>query len=415
MINKSQHSKVISFFCSRNNNEKTLWQLANLASNCFSYCKLCRLVHVYMVKRLLIRVFQHLRQYHTSIADQLVLANDKNISKIFFAPLITVNLYYDPYSEFLGNFSSCLQVFDNAGYYISITYYNQYGKLVEDLCKNSNLDYNKNNNNIDYKKNVEDEEDDDIAKKKNRRESKFSNDNNLPFDSDPKVFIDVIAQLNLGKIVDLKLLGRLSTNFLCLVNTTPAPINLAHRLTDINPSNVVNTSLLFLTGNSVFLVVDSLGMGNSLLLLAKTLLIPLGSTFTFFSADITLLMPKVLIDILANLFYDLFRVIISTFFSIFISINSVIENNTLAPNMICDQQSLCTFCKLNITYAWLYYHMICESQNKRFLDTIYALSCVKHILLIIFDYNFFLLTSKLYLIDILFEKIQSLIDLIWEH
>lgn len=45
--------------------------------------------------------------------------------------------------------------------------------------------------------------------KKNRRENEVNKDNEAILDHDPKTFVDVVVQLNLGKIVNLQLLGKL--------------------------------------------------------------------------------------------------------------------------------------------------------------------------------------------------------------
>lgn len=63
----------------------------------------------------------------------------------------------------MKGFSSCLQVSNNTGHYISTTHYNQYSELVEGLCKDFNPDYNKDNDDINYKKNIRDEKDDGVV------------------------------------------------------------------------------------------------------------------------------------------------------------------------------------------------------------------------------------------------------------
>lgn len=49
-IIKSWVPNITSFFCSSNENKKTLWQLVYLASNCFSYYKIHYLIYIYVVK-----------------------------------------------------------------------------------------------------------------------------------------------------------------------------------------------------------------------------------------------------------------------------------------------------------------------------------------------------------------------------
>lgn len=52
MINKYCGLDITGFFHSRNKSKKTLWQLSHLATNCFLYCDVSRLVNIYMMKKL---------------------------------------------------------------------------------------------------------------------------------------------------------------------------------------------------------------------------------------------------------------------------------------------------------------------------------------------------------------------------
>lgn len=126
---------------------------------------------------------------------------------------------------------------------------------------------------MDYKKNARDEkndgtakenderydkdgsrdrEDNDAVKEKNKAESKVSNINNLFLNPNLKVFINIIMQLNLGYIIDIQLLGKLSTYYLCLVNTTPAFANLIPFFSNIDPFNVVTRSFFFWQKSHLF-------------------------------------------------------------------------------------------------------------------------------------------------------------------
>lgn len=59
-INRCWGLEVIGFFRSHNESEKTLRQLAHLASNCFPYREVQRLINTVVVERLLTGVSRHL-------------------------------------------------------------------------------------------------------------------------------------------------------------------------------------------------------------------------------------------------------------------------------------------------------------------------------------------------------------------
>lgn len=113
----------------------------------------------------------------------------------------------------MESFSPQLQVSDNAGHYIHATHYNWCSELIKDLYKDFDLDYNEEYDNINYEKNARDKENNDIAKKndkenskdslkdgeddsvvkeKNEGKSEFNDDNNVSWNPDLKVSVNVI-------------------------------------------------------------------------------------------------------------------------------------------------------------------------------------------------------------------------------
>lgn len=99
---------------------------------------------------------------------------------------------------------------------------------------------------------------------------------------------------------------------------------------------MVPGSLFFLLKNLVSLVVISLDMSDNLCLLEKTLLILPGSIFKFSDIGIALYMPKAFTDVFINLFIDLPAITISAPFGTCVSINSIIDDNAFALNIIYD-------------------------------------------------------------------------------
>lgn len=148
---------------------------------------------------------------------------DKNILEISFACFTATIFYYSLFGKFLKRSSPHLQVLHNTSNYIGKTHYGWYIKLIESPCKDSDLDYNENYINMDFQENARDKKDDSavkenagrdgknslrdgkddsIVREKNRRKNKVTNDNNTLLDLDLNDFLDLVMQLNLGKIAD---------------------------------------------------------------------------------------------------------------------------------------------------------------------------------------------------------------------
>lgn len=128
-INKCWDLKVTGFFCSHNESEKILRQLAYLISYCFSYCKTQRLVNAVVVKRLLIDILHHLSRYETITADWNAAQYVDNILTILFACLAAANLHYGLFDELVESPPFFLPS-DKPEDRAVNTYYRQYSELV---------------------------------------------------------------------------------------------------------------------------------------------------------------------------------------------------------------------------------------------------------------------------------------------
>lgn len=69
IINRYWGLKIIGFFCTYNESEKTFCQLVHLYSSCFPYFKVWRLVNNVVVERLLTSTLYHSFWYDLTTAD----------------------------------------------------------------------------------------------------------------------------------------------------------------------------------------------------------------------------------------------------------------------------------------------------------------------------------------------------------
>ena len=85
------------------------------------------------------------------------------------------------------------------------------------------------------------------------------------------------------------------------------------------------------------------------------------------------------------------------------------------PDTLLEEWSLCTSCSSNVVSVELLGKQICNCHNRRFLDGIYMLGCVKHMSFNVCDHHLYLLALNLHLVDLLLTELRSKIDSIWEH
>ena len=141
-----------------------------------------------------------------------------------------------------------------------------------------------------------------------------------------------------------------------------------------------------------------------------------GHTTSGLPIDLTSI--NILKDVLANLFGTF-----NTDYTIFIvpdtpAVSTI--GNTLAKfyinlNTLFKEWSLCTLYPSNVVSAKPWHKQICNCRDRGFLDGMYMLSYVKHMLFNICDCHLHLLALNLHLMDALLAKLRSKIDSIWEY
>lgn len=129
-INSKWGPEICGFFRSRKESEKTLRQLAHLASNCFLYQEARRLVNALVVEQLLSGTSQHSGRFNTSTADWTRVEFGQDAPEISFACFSAANVNYGPFGELLEGPPPRSQISYNS-WSVIVTHYGQYGKLLE--------------------------------------------------------------------------------------------------------------------------------------------------------------------------------------------------------------------------------------------------------------------------------------------
>ena len=97
------------------------------------------------------------------------------------------------------------------------------------------------------------------------------------------------------------------------------------------------------------------------------------------------------------------------------AVDTTLVKPYIIPDTLFEKWSLCTSCSPNIVSAELWRKQICNCRNRRFLDGMYMLGCIKHMSFNICDCHLHLLALNIYLVDALLVELRSRIDSIWEH
>lgn len=127
---------------------------------------------------------------------------------------------------------------------------------------------------------------------------------------------------------------------------------------------------------------------------------------------------NILLDILANLFVDFdtdYAIPIVGNMPTVSAIDTTIAKSYINLDIIFKEWSLYNSCSLNVVLIESCCKQICNFYNREFLDGMYMLDCVKHILFNVYDRHFHVLALNVHLVDILPAELRLKIDSILEH
>ena len=377
-INRHWGPEVTAYFRSRNESEKTLRQLSHLSRNSFSYPEARRLVNARVVERILTGRSCHYSRYDTTTSDWAALDKGKHDPDVSFARLAAANLHYGEFGELLEGPLPSPQVSDGTGHSSVSSHYGRYGQLMEGPPP------------VTTRKDVEegvdvDGDDDDGGHGQDGDEGDVNDgdesdgqdgDGEDGQDDDGGVAHDGDREDNQDG------------------NGGDAP--------DVDPMQSVEAENAKSTSSIIGRMVEA---ENGV-----------GHTTSTLPVDVTSV--NILEDVLANPFgaFDTDHTI--AFDSETPAVPAVgitLATPSINPDTLFEEWSLCTSCSLNVVSAEPWRKQICNCRDRGFLDGMYMLGCVKHMLFNVCDRHLHLLALNLHLVDASPAELRSRIDSIWEH